>query len=153
MLSYSAADQAAPCLTEEIYDQMLDETREVASKALNRLRGLGEHLPGGVVEQIERLHQNPGRERRKTARVKDEAIPVTVRAAGLPARGTALKDHCPTGMAVVLPCPAGVGTFLRVRVSSEYGEDRWVAVEVKYCRKEGEGWVAGCELLGNQPPI
>ena len=64
-----------------------------------------------------------------------------------------MKDHSPTGLAVLLPCPAGVGTILRVRVPPEIARDDWVTVEVKYCRKEGDHWIAGCELLDKQSPI
>jgi len=140
-------------LREDIYDRLLGEIREVSSRALDRLRELGEQLPDGVVEQVERLHADPTHERRKATRVNDLSIPVAVAAAGLPAGMGALgmKDHGLRGLAVLLPCPAGVGTVLRVRLPAEIGGGGWVMVEVKHCRREGKAWVAGCELLDDQP--
>jgi PilZ domain len=139
-------------LSEDIFRRMLDEAREVGDKVLARLRELGGQLPEGTVEQVERLHYDPTHERRKTARVSDQSLPVAVQVAGQAGatNPTAIKDHSPTGLAVVLPCPAGVGTLLRVRM---HPGDTWVTVEVKHCHKEGAGWVAGCELLGEQPPL
>lgn len=141
-----------PGLSEDLYGQMLDRTREVGDKAIDRLRGLGDRLPGGLVEQVERLHDDPTHERRKAARVADPPLAVAVHMEERSGRteGTAMKDHSPMGLAVLLPCPAGVGTLLRIRLPTS---GAWVTVEVKHCRKEGAGWVAGCELLENQPLI
>jgi len=145
---------SAPEFDEVIYNRLLDKTRGVADKALNRLRELSDQLPAGTVEQVERLHDNPVKERRKAARVKDSSIPVAVQMVDIPGEGgTAIKDHCPTGMAILLPCPAGPGTILRLRMPPEFGGKEWMTVEVKYCRKTEEGWVAGCELLSEQAPI
>ena len=138
-----------------LYDRLWEKTREVADKALDRLRDLGNKLPNGVLEQIERLHDDPESERRKATRVGDSSIPVEVQEVNQANTSdpSALKDHGPTGLAVRLPCPTGVGTHLRIRMPQEMGGRGWVTVEVKYCRKEAEGWIAGCELLSNQPPI
>src|SRR5262249_29165922 len=107
-----------------------------------------------AVEHVERLHQDPLAERRKAARLADGPVPVAVRWEALPDEaGGMVRDHCPTGLAVLLPCPAGVGTVLRVRMPAEMGGGGWVTVEVRYCRKEAGGWVAGCELVSNQSPI
>ena len=126
------------------------ETREVADKALDRLRELSNQLPRGVVEQVERLHENPAHERRKAARVSDASLSVLVQAADVPgAAGLVVQDHGPAGLAILLPCPAGEGTFLRVRLPPQLGGGGWVTVEVKYCRKVEGGWHAGCELLGD----
>jgi hypothetical protein len=143
-----------PDFPAELYRRMLDETREMADKALDRLRELSNQLPDGVLEQVERLHEDPTHERRKAARVSDLSIPVAVQIVDLAGvtEGTAMKDHCPTGLAVLLPCPAGVGTLLRVRLP-KLGQAEWVSVEVRYCRRQGDRWVAGCELLSNQPPL
>jgi hypothetical protein len=54
---------------------------------------------------------------------------------------------------VLLPGPAGVGTLLRVFMPAQLGGGGWVAVEVKHCRKEAAGWVAGCELIDDRPPF
>jgi len=135
-----------PWLSVDVCGQMLDETREVASKALDRLRRLSDCLPGGVIEQLEQLHKDPAHERRRTARVQAGSLPLAVQLPDLPAApGQAgIRDHSPRGVAVVLPCPAGVGTLLRIRVPPECA---WLTVEVKHCRREGGHWVAGCELL------
>jgi len=138
---------------ERLYGRILDEARGLSDKALGRLRELSSELPGGVIEQVERLHDDPVGERRKSVRVDDHSLAVAVVAADLPAEGTAVKNHCPAGLAILLPCPAGVGTVLRVRMPPELGGAGWVSVQVRYCRKEANGWVAGCELLGEQPPI
>ena len=142
-------------LSEGIYGRMLDKTREVANKALDRLRGLSDQLPVGMVEQVERLHEDPTHERRKTTRVNDASIRVTIQIAGLPdtTGEMVMQDHCPMGMAVLLPCPAGVGTVLRLRMPPKLGNGGWMTVEVKHCRKEGKGWIAGCELLSEQSPL
>jgi hypothetical protein len=145
----------SPGLTQEIQNRMLDETHKVGQKAIDRLRQLSNELPSGVVEQIERLHGDPARERRMTSRVSDSSIPISIHAVGLPraAGGTAMINHCPAGMAILLPYHAEVGTLLSVRIPLELGAGGWVTVEVRYCRKEGPRWVAGCELLDDQRPI
>jgi len=137
-------------INEGLYEQILDQTREMAQKAVTNLRELSSLLPAGVVEQVELLHDDPVQERRKAARLSDSSIPVLIQT--LECLGTAMKDHSPTGMALFLPCPAGVGTLLQVRVPKE-PDGPWVLVEVKYCRRQGKMWVAGCELLSEQPPI
>jgi len=137
---------------EDVREGMLEEARDVSRQAIQRLRELSGQLPGGALEHVERLHKDPSAERRKAARLGDGSIPVAVRAGSLHDEGGSVRDHCPTGLGVVLPCPAGVGTILRVLLPPEMGGG-WVTVEVKYCRKEPGGWVAGCELVGNQPPI
>jgi len=135
------------------YDRILGEARAVSGKAIERLRELSNQLPDGVIEQVERLRENPAGERRKAVRVDDHSLSVVVTATDLQTDETAVKDHCPTGLAVLLPCPAGVGTVLRVRMPPKFGGGGWVSVEVRYCRKEGDAWVAGCELLVEQTPI
>ncbi|HYT90499.1 MAG TPA: hypothetical protein VEL76_17465 [Gemmataceae bacterium] len=154
-MSAEQLEDRIPFFCEEVYTRILDETQEVADKALDRLRMLGNQLPAGMIEQVERLRKDPAHERRKTVRVNDLSIPVAVQIANLAEATdrTALKDHCPTGLAVLLPCPAAVGTILRVRMPAHLGGGGWVTVEVKYCRRAGEEWIAGCELLDEQPPI
>jgi len=131
----------------------MEQVREVADKALDRLRDLADQLPKGVVEHIERLHDDPTSERRKSVRVGDDSLPVSICVPDETSEAGMVKDHCPTGLAVLVPCPTGVGTVLRVRMPAELGGGGWVTVEVKHCRKAAGGWVAGCELLGDQPPI
>jgi hypothetical protein len=139
-------------LDEGLRERVMVRAREVAGKALMRLRGLADQLPDGALEYVERLHEDPAAERRKAARLADRSIPVAVRLEILLNENGVVIDHCPTGLAVLLPCPAAVGTFLRVRMPTEMGGG-WVSVEVKYCRKDTAGWLAGCELVGEQPPI
>ncbi len=139
-----------PSINKGIYDLMLDQMREVADRTVLHLRSLSNLLPIGVVEQVEHLHEDPVHERRKTVRFKDAAIPVTVE--GLGSQEVAMKNHCPKGMAILLPCPVGEGTVMRVRIPPGHGGP-WVLVEVKYCRREDDRWVAGCEVLGNQSLI
>jgi hypothetical protein len=138
----------------DAYTLLLQELHAVADDILGRLRDLRGDLPGGLVEEVERLYRAPERDRRRTVRVTDPPLHVTVKADGLPEGGdTAVRDHCPRGLAVRLPCPAAPGSFLRVRLPLELGGSDWVTVEVKHCRKEEEGWIAGCELLAEQPPL
>jgi len=142
--------------SEDVHERVMERAREVAGKTLDRLRGLASQLPDGAVEHVERLHEDPLRERRKAARLPDGAIPVAVRPGERPVEtGGAVRDHCPTGLSVLLPCPAGVGTVLLVRMPDELGGGGWVTVEVRHCRRDREagGWGAGCELVGGQPPI
>jgi hypothetical protein len=137
----------------DVLGRMITQAREVGGKALERLRGLARQLPQGAIEHVERLHGNPAGERRKAARLADWSIPVAVRPGDLTDESSGVvRDRCPTGLAVVLPRPAAVGTFLRVRLPAGMGGG-WVTVEVRHCREEPGGWVAGCELAGNQPPI
>jgi hypothetical protein len=142
-------DRADLNVCEDVYGRLLEDVRDVSDRTLDRLRLLGDDLPLGLVEQLDRLHDDPARERRKSVRVADDSAPVWVRAARLPDGSgvPAVKDHSPTGLAVLLPCPAGVGSVLHVRLPPELGGDKWVAVEVKHCRREGDGWLAGCEIL------
>jgi len=134
-------------------DQLITHAREVSDRAIDRLRRLARQLPEGAVEHVVRLHEDPTAERRKAARLPDGSIPVAVQPEALTGETDGVvRDHCPTGLAVLLPCPAGVGTLLRVRMPPEFGGD-WVSVEVRHCRREADGWVAGCELVGSQPPI
>jgi len=142
-------------LSEGMRDKLLVEARQVGRETLRRMRSLSNQLPAGVVEQLEQLHYSPTRERRKATRVADESVPVCVQIVDQSeSEGAAkVKDHCPTGLAVLLPCPAGEGVVLRVRMPPELGDGGWVSVEVRHCRREKEGWVAGCALLTDQPPI
>jgi hypothetical protein len=153
-MSPEGIDAEGARLDVAVREQVLEQAREVGDKALERLRGVAEQLPQGALDHVERLHQGPTAERRKAARLSDGAIPVAVHWEAIPnGAGGAVRDHCPTGLAVLLPCPAGVGTLLHVRIPPEMGDIGWVSVEVRYCRKEKGGWVAGCELVSNQPPI
>jgi len=151
MSNEGTGDRLSP--GEEPRERVLEEARAVSEKALERLRGLASQLPEGAVEHVERLHRDPAAERRRAARLADSPLPVAVRLGALHDETGAVRDHCPTGMAVLLPCPAGVGTVLRVRMPDGLGGGGWVSVEVRHCRKVEGGWVAGCELVGNQPPI
>jgi len=151
-MSTQDPDRPPPELGRSAYDELLRELRKVGDKALDRLRELRGHLPGRVVEQVEKLHDNPARERRKSARVRDPSVPVVIWAVDLPEGSAQVKDHCPTGLAVSLSRPAEVGSVLRVEMPPELGGG-WVDVEVRYCRQEEQRWVAGCELLRGQPPI
>jgi len=152
-VSKEPEDRADDGRNEVLYQRMMDEAREVSDKAVQRLRDLGGALPSGTVEQVERLHRDPLGERRKVARLSDPPLPVSVRATDLPpVGGSALRNHSPLGLAVLLPCPAGEGTLLRVRLPPDLGVG-WVTVEVKYCRREEGGWLAGCELLAEQAPL
>jgi len=134
----------------ELYERALEEARQVSDKALARLRALGDDLPPGLVAQVERLHDDPVAERRKAARVSYPEVPAAVVLSGVESDAV-VRDHSPAGVAVLLPCPAGEGTVLRVRVPPALGGPRWVVVEVKHCHREGRGWVAGCELLDGGP--
>src|ERR1700733_8351055 len=86
-----------------LYDQMLDQVRELAQQAVLRLRSLSNLLPTGVIEQVEHLHEDPVHERRETVRFNDSPIPVTVEE--MDSLETAMKDHSPKGMAILLPVP------------------------------------------------
>jgi hypothetical protein len=136
-----------PSIKKGAYDSMLDQMREVAQRTVLGLRRLSNLLPTGVVEQVEHLHEDPIHERRKTVRFNDAAIPVAVE--GLDCLETVIKDHCPKGIAICLPCPAGEGTVMRIRIPPGLA-GQWVLVAVKHCRKEGDKWVAGCEVLSEQ---
>ncbi len=136
-------------IIKQIRDLLLKETRGVASNAVTRLRQLRSLLPAGVVEQVEKIYQNPGQERRNSLRLADSASQVKLQVDNYP--GAALKDHNLTGMAIFLPCQAEVGTILHCRTAQAIDQG-CTLLEVKHCHKEGEGWVAGCEILSERPP-
>jgi hypothetical protein len=133
-----------------IRDRMIEKAREVADRALERLRGLTSELPKGTVERVELLHGDPDSERRRAVRRADGAHPVTVCAAG--SVGGCVRDHGPNGLAIFLPAPVEVGAVLRILLPPPLG-GWWVSVEVKHCRPEAAGWLAGCELIPGQPPL
>jgi hypothetical protein len=139
-----------PPINKGLYDSMLDQMRAVGQRAVLHLRSLGNVLPTGVVDQVEHLHDDPVHERRKTVRFEDSSILVVVE--GLDCPGTVMKDHSPNGMAILLPCPTGEGTVMRIRIPPK-PDGQWILVQVRYCRREGDIWVAGCEVLSNQPMI
>ena len=120
-------------------------------------RGMAGQLPEGVLllEHVERLHRAPAAERSLSKRPgwATARSPCRSGQGRSPWRRAGLcRDHCPTGLSVLLPCPAGVGTVLCVLLPAEMGGG-WVTVEVRHCRREAGGWVAGCESLRGQPPI
>jgi hypothetical protein len=133
-----------------IRDRVIEKAREVSDRTLERLRGLTAELPEGTVERVELLHGDPDSERRRAARLSDGAHPVTVCAAGSVAGS--VRDHGPTGLAIRLPAPVGVGWVVRVLLPATLGGG-WVTVEVRHCRPDADGWLAGCELVPGQPPL
>ena len=133
-----------------VRELVIEKAREVADRALERLRGLTAELPAGTVERVERLHGDPDSERRRAARLSDGEHPVTVCAAGSVSGW--VRDHGPTGLAVLLPGSVEVGTVLRVLLPNELGGG-WVTVEVRHCRPEADGWLTGCELIPGQLPL
>jgi hypothetical protein len=137
-------------LRSELRERVLLEAQEAADKALERLLGVADELPASAVDYVKSLHDNPAAERRKTVRMADDqAGSVVVSPFNGPSEVGEVIDRCPTGLAVMLPCPAGVGTILLVRMPGGIEGGPWLSVEVKYCRKEAGGWVAGCEVVSD----
>lgn len=51
------------------------------------------------------------------------------------------------GVAVLLPCELARGAFVLLRMRGGFGRmacERWATV--KHCRRDSEGWAAGCEF-------
>jgi hypothetical protein len=145
-------DAGRPGLRSELREWALAEAQEVADKALERLLGVAHELPPSAVDYVKSLHDNPAAERRKAVRMADQAVPVVVSPLNGPSEAGEVIDRCPTGLAVLLPCPAGVGNILLVRMPGGIDGGQWLSVEVKYYRKEACAWAAGCEVVGDQRP-
>jgi len=59
-----------------------------------------------------------------------------------------VSDQSPDGLRLHLPEKlAEVGALLSIRPVEGGEETSWVPVQVRHCRREGDGWVVGCMFL------
>ena len=134
---------------EDAYSCLLQEARDVADKARERLRSLCEHFPEALpAEDLERLRRTEAWDRRRGVRwplrqVQIEAQPVD--AVG-PAAAGRLLDQSVSGVGIWLTWPVPAGTYMHVWVDPTQ-HDEPALVEVKRCQETDEGWVLGCEVF------
>jgi hypothetical protein len=130
------------------FQAALRRARDAADAALGRLGRLRERfpeaLPGAVLEQLGRA---PADDRRRAVRLQGGAERVVVREHSRRQGGGEVLDYGPGGLGLRLPWPVGPGAVLRVRAAGAPGP-AWLAFVVRHCRRDGGGWVAGCEASG-----
>jgi hypothetical protein len=62
-----------------------------------------------------------------------------------------VRDRSVGGMCIILHEQFAAGTFLRLLPVSAPDTTPWVDVEVRSCRKQGDGYELGCQFV-KQPP-
>jgi hypothetical protein len=135
---------------DQVYTRILREAREVSAKARRRLsrlcRRFPSALPGVLADQVKRLLADPDGERRKAVRLPpgDDRAEVVWPGEGGRVAQARVVDRSPGGLALRMDRPAEAGTVLSVRREGEC----WELVEVRHCRADGEGWVAGFAVVG-----
>lgn len=138
----------------EAYSFLLDEAEGVAGNAVGRLRRLGDRYPSDVpaplIDALERAHTNPSDERRRGVRLGGSLTPAEVRADPTPMAPAQVVDRSAGGLRLRVSRPLPVGFVVGVRVTAD---GRWFPVQVRYCRPDGDGWVAGCEYMAERPKI
>jgi hypothetical protein len=137
-----------------VYLKVLGEARAAARAAVARLRTLGQHfpsaLPEDLVHQLEQGLTDPDGERRKGLRVPAaEADTAVITLEGTGEQMVAqIVERSPGGMALRLNRPLVEGVIVLVRPASLPAPEMLV-VEVRHCRLEEGGWVAGCLVVGD----
>ena len=66
------------------------------------------------------------------------------------ARGTVL-DRSTGGLAIAADVAPPAGAVLGVCPEPHSREAPWVQVRVRHCRRDGDGWVLGCQFLSPPP--
>ena len=141
----------------EAYSFLLDEAEGVAGNAVSRLRRLGDRYPSDVpaplIDELERAHTNPDSERRSGVRLGGSATPAEVCTDPSPRTPAQVVDRSAGGVRLRVTRPLPVGSVVGVRVPAEADNRRWFPVQVRYCRRNGDGWEAGCEFVGERPTL
>jgi hypothetical protein len=139
-----------------MYDDLLHEAGEVSDKAVDRVRRLCERfpsaVPGSELEQLQRARPDPWAERRRMVRLVGGQEPIEVRTDPPPARPAEawLLDRSAGGLGLLLDRATEPGAVLGVLLPGAEGD--WFFAQVRHCRPAGNGWVVGCEFLGDRPP-
>jgi hypothetical protein len=148
-------------LTNDIYDLLLEETREVAQQSLNRLRALRDRYPSDFPrEHLAYLQELPSpsstggvleraADRRVSPRFPKMGTRLTIAGSGDEnnIHDGLLMDQSWQGLQILSPRPEEVGSVLAVHAAdaSEGFPDCWV--EVRHCRPQEGGWAVGCQRL------
>jgi len=117
---------------------------------LDKLRALQQQFPGAVpakaLDELEAFLLHPDWDRRVCQRCQSAGATVEVRRVGPPGGKlrARLLDRSASGLGIRLPIPVPVGSFLEIIPPDEQGT---IVIEVRYCRAETDGWLAGCQVL------
>jgi hypothetical protein len=91
-------------------------------------------------------------DKRSAPRRRGSSVPVFLGEDG--GRGAALSgvvvDRSRGGLGMAVDAAVPAGAVLGVRARAHAREMPWVSVRVRHCRRDGAGWVLGCQFL--QPP-
>jgi hypothetical protein len=137
---------------EPAYDALLRRAKNLSAHSLNRLRQLAQRYPSpplqDLVAYLQRSHDDPEHERRQSPRLLGQGR-VTVSTPEAPTEWTEAQilNRSVSGFCLLLGQEAVVGDILIVWMHEANPEAPWAAVEVRYCRAEQHGWVAGCRFL------
>src|SRR5262245_57456644 len=130
----------------QVYRGLLREAQEGARQAVARLRALSERYPAALpAELLAQAAPRPG-ERRGAPRLPGAGPRAADGWPAPPGGGAALVlEVSAAGLSLWLGWPAVPGETLLV---APVGDGSWLHAEVRHCRAEGSGWVAGCQVLG-----
>ena len=141
----------------EAYSFLLDEAEGVAGNAVSRLRRLRDRYPsdvsGRLIDELERAHANPDGERRRGVRLGGAPTPAEVRTDPSPLTTAQVVDRSAGGLRLRVIHPLPEGLVVGVRVPAGADDLAWFPVQVRYCRRDGDTWVAGCEYVAERPKI
>jgi hypothetical protein len=130
-----------PILAREVYELLLQQTRDTANQIVGRLCALEEHFRGEAPS---------GRERRASPRLGGAGC---VRVSPEDAPGEQepawVRDRSAGGLGLLLVRLAAVDSLLDVA----FPDGPSVRVRVVHCHPEAVGWRAGCAVLGAAPGL
>ncbi len=152
---------AATSLTNDTYDLLLEEAREVTHKMRDRLQILHYHYPTDMPEQLVGLlgheldvkpSENqpfPGREQRSGPRFLDDQDIVTIVKSNVPEAPLQARvlNHSCEGLALHCSRPLPIGSVLWLGQTAPQRPPMQLGVEVKHCSPRDGGWVLGCHFL------
>jgi hypothetical protein len=142
------------------FDGLLDEARQAAEKALERLEVLyvrfPDDLPLDLIECLRQFHAGPATVLRHD-HADQRAAPRFPCRYGLvrilpdnpdhDVRVGLLLDQCWSGVALFCaqPLPVGCIIHLKQKDGSDAGLPPWAGV--RHCHRHASGWVVGCQFL------
>jgi hypothetical protein len=107
-------------------------------------------VPTPVLDHLERANHRPRGERRGWVRLPGG--PANVRLRPRPLGRAGVLDYSPKGLLLRIRQPSEPGQIRMVRWPAPGGPRTWYPVQVRHWRKDGEGWVVGCEFVGTRSP-
>jgi hypothetical protein len=147
-------------LSREVYNYLLDETKDVARQSVSRLRKLNARFPAAVPEDcLESLQRSlaadpsgeagPRAERRSAPRFARKRTRLTIVGVGGGSEGYEgrLMERSWQGMQILCPRQVEVGRVLAVYSADPEGDLSLCLVEVARCERREDGWAVGCQLL------